>query len=165
MGHVRPPCDNDRMPVPVPPDAPPGTVAPSCSRQALVEVLHIDDNPGDLALVHMAFSECCPGVTCRDMAEPRAAMAYLAQCVGAGAPPPSIVVLDLNMHGIRGQEVLTFIRGESALRNVPVVILSSSSLASEAAECMRLGAVAVVTKPLTFEALVAVARRVFGLIP
>ena len=146
----------------LPPEPP---TAPSCTRSALVEVLHIDDNEGDLVLAHLAFQECCPGVTCRDMADPRAAMAYLAECAEAGSPPPSIVVLDLNMPGVSGQEVLAFIRGKDALCNIPVVILSSSSLANEAAECLRLGAVEIVTKPLSFEALVDVARRVFGRIP
>lgn len=145
-----------------PPEPP---TAPSCTRSALVEVLHIDDNEGDLVLAHLAFQECCPGVTCRDMADPRAAMAYLAECAQAGSPPPSIVVLDINMPGVNGQEVLAFIRSKDALRDLPVVILSSSSLASEAAECMRLGAVEVVNKPISFEALVAVARRVSGQIP
>jgi len=148
--------------MPPPPATPPAT---ACPRPGLVEVLHIDDNEGDLQLVHMAFAECCETVTCRDMADPRAAMEYLAQCAKASAPPPSIVVLDLNMPGVNGQEVLAFIRGKDALRDVPVVILSSSSLASEAAECMRLGAKEVVIKPLTFDALVVVARRVFNRIP
>ena len=145
------------------PPTPPS--APSCTRIALVEVLHIDDNVGDLVLARLAFQECCPGVTCRDMADPRAAMAYLAGCAEAGSPPPSIVVLDLNMPGVSGQEVLAFIKGKDALRDIPVVILSSSSLVKEAAECLRLGAVEVVTKPLSFEALVDVARRVSGRIP
>jgi CheY-like chemotaxis protein len=127
-----------------------------------VEVLHIDDNQGDLELAHMAFAECCPRVTCRDMSDPRAAMDYLARCAIAGSPPPAIVVLDINMPGVNGPAVLTFIRRLPALKEVPVVMLTSTVQTSEVDECLRLGAVEVVTKPVTYEALVQVARKVFS---
>ena len=120
----------------------------------VVEVLHVDDNRGDLDLTEAAFHDCCPAIRYRGIEDPREAMAYLAEHAASGAPPPSLVVLDLNMPRVRGQEVLEFIRRHAALRSLPVVVLTTSTRPSEMEECRRLGAAAIYTKPPSFDGLV-----------
>lgn len=119
----------------------------------VIEVLHIDDNRGDLDLTRAAFHDCSPEVRYRGFEDPREAMAYLTEHAAIGTPPPSLVVLDLNMPRVRGQEVLAFIRRHAALRHLPVVILTTSARLSELDECRRLGAVEVFTKPPTYDGL------------
>ena len=70
-----------------------------------------------------------------------------------------LVVLDLNMPRARGQEVLAFMAGNPVLRHMPVVVLTTSTRPGEIAECLRLGAVAVVTKPDSYDELIAQVER------
>lgn len=125
----------------------------------MIEILHIDDNHGDLDLTRNAFADCCPKISYRGMADPRQAMDYLASSARTGTPPPSLVVLDLNMPRARGQEVLAFMAGNPVLRHMPVVVLTTSTRPGEIAECLRLGAVAVVTKPDSYDELIAQVER------
>lgn len=122
----------------------------------VAEVLHIDDNRGDLDLTRAAFQDCCPELRYRGIEDPREAMAYLAERAASGAPPPSLVVLDLNMPRVHGQEVLAFIRRHAALRHLPVVVLTTSTRPGEVDECRRLGASAIFTKPASFDGLVEI---------
>ena len=131
----------------------------------LVEVLHIDDNQGDLELTRAAFTDCCPGVHYRGVSDPVEGLIYLAECARKGVPPPALVVLDLNMPRVRGVEVLAFIRRHPTLDRLPVVVLTTSTRTVEVDECHRMGAVAVLTKPSTYEDLVEIVRRVVCHLP
>lgn len=124
----------------------------------VVEVLHIDDNRGDLELTRSAFKDCCPDVHYRGLADPLEGLNYLGQCGVRGAPPPSLVVLDLNMPRVRGVDVLAFIRNHAVLSDLPVVVLTTSTRTSEIEECRRMGATAVLTKPSSYDELVDLVR-------
>jgi CheY-like chemotaxis protein len=71
-----------------------------------------------------------------------------------------VVLLDLKMPRVDGLEVLRTIRGEAALRDTPVVVLTSSREAPDLAAAYRLGANAYVVKPVVFAEFVAVVKRV-----
>ena len=131
----------------------------------VVEVLHIDDNHGDLELTRAAFMDCCPAIQYRGLADPCEALIYLAECARKGAPPPALVVLDLNMPRVRGIEVLAFIRRHPALDRLPVAVLTTSTRSVEVEECRRMGAVAVLTKPSSYDDLVVMVRRLIGHLP
>ena len=124
----------------------------------MVQVLHIDDNRGDLELTRAAFKDCCPEVLYRGLADPLEGLKYLGECATCGAPSPSLVVLDLNMPRIRGIDVLAFIRRHAVLNGLPVVVLTTSTRTSEVEECRRLGATAVLTKPASYDELVDLVR-------
>ncbi len=131
----------------------------------VVEVLQIDDNRGDLELTRAAFMDCCPDVHYRGIADPREALTYLATCAANGNPLPTLVVLDLNMPRIHGVEVMHFIRRQPALAGLRVVVLTTSTRSQEVEECRRMGAVAVLTKPASYEELVDLAREVIRRLP
>ncbi len=126
----------------------------------LFEIVHIDDNRGDLALTQAAIEDCCPDVHYRGISNPDEGMAYLAQCAGHGLPPPSLVLLDLNMPRVHGQEIIRFIKDLEGLRHLPVVVLTTSTRSSEIQECRRLGADDVLVKPADYESLVELVRVV-----
>ena len=75
--------------------------------------------------------------------------------------PPSLVVLDLNMPLLNGTQTLREIRSHQKLKDVPVIIYSTSLNLIEMEECRKLGANSYITKPNTFTECCEVARRFF----
>ncbi len=71
---------------------------------------------------------------------------------------PALVLLDLNLPGIDGRDVLMRIKGDKRLRNIPVVVMTSSEAPTDVEECYALGANTYVSKPLewksVFEAII-----------
>lgn len=83
-----------------------------------------------------------------------AAMAIL----GSGFVP-HFVFLDLNMPGVGGTEILTFLRREPRLVRVPVIVITSDDQPETRARVQKLGANAVVTKPATLESLESALKK------
>lgn len=69
-------------------------------------------------------------------------------------PSPSLILLDLNMPRMDGREALKRIKADSALRGIPVVILTTSKAEEDMLRGYDLGAASYLTKPVTFDALV-----------
>jgi DNA-binding response OmpR family regulator len=67
---------------------------------------------------------------------------------------PAVVILDLMMPDISGLEVLRYLKDDSALSKVPVIIVSAKALPSDIAEGLRAGASAYLTKPVSFNDLI-----------
>lgn len=73
-------------------------------------------------------------------------------------------MLDLNLPGIDSQDVLQLLGANSALRRIPVVVLTSSDRESEREACLKLGAKAFITKPDSFEGMCEAANTLLGLV-
>ena len=71
---------------------------------------------------------------------------------------PDLILLDLNMPRLDGREALTLIRSDPDLRQIPVVILTTSHRSGDILLCYRLGANSFISKPVTFEGLVEVMK-------
>ncbi|MCD0157045.1 response regulator [Deinococcus sp. 6GRE01] len=89
-----------------------------------ITVLLIDDNPADLMLAREAFSEHGDRVNVITHSDGLAALTYLRDTQQA---LPNVIVLDVNMPGMSGFEVLGAIREDPKLRHLPVVMLTTSS--------------------------------------
>ena len=72
------------------------------------------------------------------------------------APRPGIILLDLNMPKRDGREALAEIKGDESLRRIPVVVLTTSNDEADVLRSYNLGVNSFITKPVTFEGLVAV---------
>ncbi len=72
------------------------------------------------------------------------------RAVGAEAIRPALVILDLNTPGTNGREVLQALKNDPALRDLPVVVLTTSSHASDLAFCYSTGANAYHIKPVRY---------------
>ncbi len=70
------------------------------------------------------------------------------------APRPGLILLDLNMPGLDGRDVLTAIKGDASLADIPVVVLSTSRLDEDIVRSYQLGVNSFITKPVTFSGLV-----------
>lgn len=84
---------------------------------------------------------------------PRAALEFLLRKV------PDLVLLDLNMPGVNGLEVLGYLRREPKLVDVPVIVVTAEDERLVLQRAMRKGATAVIIKPASFEELESVLRK------
>ena len=80
--------------------------------------------------------------------------------MAASAPRPGLILLDLNMPKKDGREALREIKRDPDLRRIPVVILTTSRADTDIGHIYDLGANSFITKPVSFDALVAVMHSV-----
>jgi len=106
----------------------------------------IDDNPGDIELVRIAFEMREITVDLRTAGDGEQGIALLARLEGENLIP-RLVLLDLNMPRVSGFEVLAFIRGRAALAAVPVIVFSSSTAPRDRERSITLGATEFMPKP------------------
>lgn len=77
----------------------------------------------------------------------------------ASAPRPSIVLLDLKLPGTDGHEVLQIVKGDPALKSIPVVMLTTSDDERDIQACYRAGANTYIRKPVTFDGYMDAVQR------
>jgi CheY-like chemotaxis protein len=116
---------------------------------APIEVLLIEDNADDAALTIRALTRAKVHNRVRLAVSGAEALAMLRREGGyAGEPRPDLILLDLNLPAQDGREVLAEIKGDEALRHIPVVVVTGSTAPVDVAESYRLHANAYVTKPI-----------------
>ncbi|MBK8020771.1 MAG: response regulator [Chloroflexi bacterium] len=114
-----------------------------------VQILLVDDNPGDVRLTQEALKESKVNNELFVVEDGVEAMEFL-RCKGkyANAPRPDIVLLDLNLPRKDGREVLQEIKEDEELRRIPVVILTTSDHEHDILRSYDLHANCYITKPL-----------------
>jgi CheY-like chemotaxis protein len=124
-------------------------------------VLLVEDNPDDVELARRAFerSDCV-----REMVvacDGEEALRYLLADAAAGRARalPDVVLLDLNLPGIGGLEVLRRLRADDRTRLLPVVVLTSSDEEADILSSYDLGANSFIRKPVDFVRFVEAARH------
>lgn len=121
-----------------------------------MDILLVEDNPADMRLVREALTEGGVGAQLHWVASGEAALAFLRRSGGdAGRPVPDLVLLDLNLQGMRGQEVLEEIKSDPALKGIPVLILSSSSARRDVLDAYAAHANSYLVKPDDFDQFLA----------
>lgn len=126
------------------------------------EILLAEDDPKDVELTLVALEEhnlSNKVVVTRDGAE---ALDYLYRrgaYTGRPAGHPLVVLLDLKMPKVDGLEVLRQVKGDSMLRTIPVVVLTSSCQERDIVESYDLGVNAYVVKPVAFDRFVKVIKQ------
>ena len=122
-------------------------------------ILLVEDNPADVLLMEEALAET--GVPCllHTMNNGDKAMAFL-RCQGIynGNPPADLILLDLNLPGRHGHEVLTEIKNDEKLKHIPVLIFSSSNSAMDIRASYRLHASSHITKPADLDEFISTVK-------
>lgn len=75
------------------------------------------------------------------------------------APRPGIIMLDLNMPGIDGRQVLQEIKGDESLKSIPVLIMTNSDDERDVKACYKMGASTYIRKPLDWPSFMAAMQR------
>jgi CheY-like chemotaxis protein len=124
-----------------------------------ITILVCDDDEDDRALTQQALEDAHITNRVRFVVDGEHLLDYLYQRgVFAGetgkAPRPGLILLDLNMPKMDGREALKVIKGDPTLRDIPVVVLTTSRLDADIVRSYQLGVNSFITKPVTFSGLV-----------
>ena len=116
-----------------------------------IEILLVEDNEDDAELTLMAFAKARFVNHVNVVTDGDAAVRYLQrQGEYASAVRPDIVLLDLNLPGLDGREVLERIKTNDDLKAIPVIVLTSSEADEDVLRSYRLHANSYLTKPVRF---------------
>ncbi|OWK38695.1 response regulator [Fimbriiglobus ruber] len=123
-------------------------------------VLLVEDSDADSEATIRALGKCATPPAVHRCADGDEALAYLRQRAGAAEDGghPSVVLLDLNMPGTDGRDVLEQIKADDQLKHIPVVIMTTSADRTDVTFCYRHGASGFMTKPLDLEQFAAAVR-------
>ena len=118
------------------------------SERGVIDVLHVEGDPGYALIVCEAFARASRNSRFHAVADGRQALRFLRRaCEHAGAPRPGLIILDLNLPGLHGLDVLAEIKADPDLMIIPVVILSSSRDPADIRRSYELHANAYMVKP------------------
>ncbi|WP_433083835.1 response regulator [Dactylosporangium sp. CA-052675] len=126
-----------------------------------IEVLLVEDDPGDVLMTQEAFEEHKVRNKLNVVQDGEEALAYLRrEGKFADATRPDLILLDLNLPRVDGREVLQVIKEDQDLRRIPVVVLTTSQADEDILRSYSLHANAYVTKPVDFDSFIAVVRQI-----
>jgi chemotaxis family two-component system response regulator Rcp1 len=127
------------------------------SDSKVVEILLVEDNPGDARLAKEALTESRIKNNLHLVEDGELALDFLYKRGRyISAPHPDLILLDLNLPKLSGHQVLANIKSEDNLRKIPVVVLSISSSETDIEESYNLNANCYVTKSLDLNEFIMV---------
>ena len=126
-----------------------------------VEILLVEDSPGDVRLTMEALKEAKVLNNLNVAADGIEAMAFLKhEGTHAKAPRPDVILLDLNLPRKDGREVLAEIKADPNLRRIPVVVLTTSRAEEDIFRAYDLHANCYITKPVDFKQFLEVVQSI-----
>jgi two-component system, chemotaxis family, response regulator Rcp1 len=133
---------------------------PDSGSKAL-EVLMVEDSASDVLLAREALSMAKLKVNLHVVEDGVEAMEFLRkEGRYAGAPRPGLILLDLNLPRKNGREVLAELKEDERLKDIPVVILTTSRSEEDIARSYKLHANCYITKPVNFTSFAEVVRSI-----
>ena len=134
---------------------------PAIGRSRSVEILLVEDNPGDARLTREALKEGKIRNNLHHAKDGVEALAFLRrQGAYAAVPVPDIVLLDLNLPRKDGRQVLAEMKADDALKTIPVVVLTTSEAEQDVLRSYELHANCYVTKPVDLEKFISIVRAI-----
>ncbi len=126
-----------------------------------VNILLIEDNPGDVRLTQEAFRECSPDIHLDVVMDGEEALSYLRREEGyQDRPLPNLILLDLNLPKWNGKDVLKAIKSDGQLCHIPVVVLTTSTAEQDIRQSYQLHANCYLNKPVDFDQFFEVIKRI-----
>ena len=112
-----------------------------------VHILHVEDDPDDVELLQSAFEDIANLPDVKVIREGHKVLPWLEQ----QSVLPDVIVMDLNLPKMHGKEILAAIKANDHLRDLPVVILTTSSSKEDKNYCLNHGVSTYITKPATVQ--------------
>ncbi|MGH7960931.1 MAG: response regulator [Candidatus Binatia bacterium] len=126
-----------------------------------VEILLVEDNPGDVRLVQEALQKGKVRTRLSVAEDGEEALAFLRrEGRHTGAVRPDIILLDLNLPKKDGHRTLADMKGDPALRCIPVVVLTTSTAPEDISQSYALHANCYIVKPMDLEQFFAVMQAI-----
>jgi chemotaxis family two-component system response regulator Rcp1 len=126
-----------------------------------IDILLVEDNPGDVRLTEEALKEAKVRNRLFVVDDGVAAMDFLRRAGKfTDAPRPDLILLDLNLPRKDGREVLEEIKQDSSLMRIPVVVLTTSRAEEDILRTYNLHANCYVTKPVDLDQFITIVKSI-----
>jgi chemotaxis family two-component system response regulator Rcp1 len=126
-----------------------------------IEILLVEDNPGDVRLAVEALRDAKVANRLHIVEDGVEAMSFLRrEGRYADVPQPNLILLDLNLPRRDGREVLAEIKQDADLKRIPVIILTSSAAEQDVVQAYNLYANCYITKPMDLDQFLKVVRSI-----
>ena len=126
-----------------------------------IEILLVEDSPGDVRLTREAFKDAKVHINLRVASDGAEAMDFLNRAgEHANALRPDLILLDLNLPKKDGREVLEEIKQSPTLKSIPVVVLTTSASDADILRSYKLHANCYITKPVDLDGFLNVVRSI-----
>jgi CheY-like chemotaxis protein len=133
----------------------------SASTGRAIEILLVEDNPGDVRLTIEALNEGHMRNNLRVARDGVEALEFLRhQGRFADAVRPDLILLDLNLPRMDGREVLAAVKSDPQLKTIPIVVLTTSHAEQDILNSYELQANCYITKPVDLEKFITVIRSI-----
>jgi CheY-like chemotaxis protein len=130
-------------------------------RIAPLEILLVEDNPGDVRLTREALKDGKVWTSLHVVENGQEALDFLyRRGKYSEAPRPDLILLDLNLPKKDGREVLETIKTDNTLHLIPVVILTTSQAEEDLLKAYNLNANCYITKPVDFDQFIRIVRTI-----
>lgn len=126
-------------------------------------VLYVEDDDAAFAVVDLIMQDQNPGFRLIRARNGEEAFAFLGGCGTSQSPKPDLILLDLNLPGKSGLEILSELKGNPLFGAIPVVMFSTSAAESDRTHAINGGAKAYITKPSSFDLLIDAVRTACSL--
>jgi two-component system, chemotaxis family, response regulator Rcp1 len=135
-----------------------GGVMPASELARPLRILVVDDSPSDVRLIREALKETAVNVTLITAWDGVEATEYLQKTLLGEFPRPDLIILDLNLPRKGGREVLAEVKTDIRLRQIPVIVMTSSSAGEDVTYAYNLNANSYITKPADLTEYLTVVR-------
>ena len=130
-------------------------------RERSVEILLVEDNPSDVRLIQEALKDGKLRNSLSVVGDGEEALAFLRnEGDFQDAPPPDLILLDLNLPRVDGREILSQIKSCPALKRIPVVVLTTSKSEEDILRSYELQANCFITKPVDLDQFIAIVQSI-----
>lgn len=137
----------------------------TAARWKTPQVLLIEDDPGDQEITRRALHREGFHAELHVVADGKEALDYLFErgryAEPGTAPRPDLILLDLNLPGVSGKEVLAAAKRDEGLRRTPVVVVTTSARTQDVDDSYDLGCNSYVVKPLEADRFIAALREIY----
>lgn len=128
---------------------------------SIVDILLVEDNPGDVRLTKEALKDSKIKNSLFVVDNGEKAMDFLCKRNGyEDVPVPDLIILDLNLPKKNGKEVLSEIKSDETLKHIPVVVLTTSKADEDILKSYKLFANCYITKPLELDNFIEVVKTI-----
>ncbi len=126
-----------------------------------IEVLLVEDSPGDVRLTQEAFRDANRAIHLQVASDGVEAMAFLRrEGPHVHAARPDLILLDLNLPKMDGREVLARIKSNDSLKTIPTIILTTSDAEADIVKSYQLQANCYLSKPVQFDEFASLVRSI-----
>jgi two-component system, chemotaxis family, response regulator Rcp1 len=128
---------------------------------APIDVLLVEDSPGDVRLTQEALAEANRAIRLHIAFDGIEAMSFLRrEGKNAQAPRPKLILLDLNLPRMDGREVLAQVKADAALKTIPTIILTTSQAERDVLQSYELQANCFLSKPVQLDAFESLVKSI-----